>query len=149
MKIWRKMMTHLINQWRNDQAVYRTAPATPGLLIITTMIWLSPRSHWVLGVNLVHSQLNYPPDPSVSSGHLKMCHKLYTYRILRVFSSSFSFKFGFWGILGPPSCDIGATIRIGREMLCLPYAGFFTVDSLPASLDTCKNNPFSAQNLVV
>ena len=30
-----------------------------------------------------------------------------------------------WGILGPPYCGIGATIRIGREMLCLPYAGFF------------------------
>ena len=36
-------------------------------------------------------------------------------------------KFGFWGILGPPYCGIGATIRIGREMLCLPYAGFFNV----------------------
>ena len=31
---------------------------------------------------------------------------------------------GFWGILGPPSYGIGATFRIGREMLCLPYAGF-------------------------
>ena len=30
----------------------------------------------------------------------------------------------FWGILGPPSYGIGATFRIGREMLCLPYAGF-------------------------
>ena len=30
-----------------------------------------------------------------------------------------------WGILGPPYCCIGATIRIGRELLCLPYAGFF------------------------
>ena len=29
------------------------------------------------------------------------------------------------GILGPPYCGIGATIRIGREILCLPYAGFF------------------------
>ena len=29
------------------------------------------------------------------------------------------------GILGPPSYGIGATIRIGRDMLCLPYAGFF------------------------
>ena len=29
------------------------------------------------------------------------------------------------GILGPPYCGIGATIRIGREMLCLLYAGFF------------------------
>ena len=37
----------------------------------------------------------------------------------------FFFKFGFLGILGPPYCGIGATIRIGREMLCLPYAGFF------------------------
>ena len=32
---------------------------------------------------------------------------------------------GFWGILGPPSYGIGATIHIGREMLCLPYVGFF------------------------
>ena len=31
----------------------------------------------------------------------------------------------FSGILGPPYCGIGATILIGREMLCLPYAGFF------------------------
>ena len=30
----------------------------------------------------------------------------------------------FWGILGPPYCGIGATIRIGQETLCLPYAGF-------------------------
>jgi hypothetical protein len=34
-------------------------------------------------------------------------------------------KIEFWGILGPPSYGIGATIRIGREMLSLPYAGFF------------------------
>ena len=33
-------------------------------------------------------------------------------------------KIGFLGILGPPYCGIGATNRIGREMLCLPYAGF-------------------------
>ena len=31
----------------------------------------------------------------------------------------------FLGVLGPPYCGIGATIRIGREMLFLPYAGFF------------------------
>ena len=31
-------------------------------------------------------------------------------------------KFFFcWFCLGPPSYGIGATIRIGREMLCLPY----------------------------
>ena len=44
-------------------------------------------------------------------------------------------KIGFLCILGPPYCGIGATIRIGREMLCLPYAGFldatlFSVESL-------------------
>ena len=27
-------------------------------------------------------------------------------------------------ILGPPYCGIGATLRIGREIWCLPYAGF-------------------------
>ena len=33
-------------------------------------------------------------------------------------------KFEFWGNLGPPYCGIGATIRISRQTLCLPYAGF-------------------------
>ena len=31
-----------------------------------------------------------------------------------------------WFCLGPPSYGIGATICIGREMLCLPYAWFLT-----------------------
>ena len=31
----------------------------------------------------------------------------------------------FLGILGPPYWGIGATIRIGQEMLCLLYEGFF------------------------
>ena len=35
-----------------------------------------------------------------------------------------NFRFSGALILGPPYCGIGATIRIGREMLCLPYAGF-------------------------
>ena len=30
-----------------------------------------------------------------------------------------------FGYSWPPYCGIGATIRIGREMLCLPYAEFF------------------------
>ena len=34
-----------------------------------------------------------------------------------VFAAIFALLAGFFGI--------GATIRIGREMLCLPYAGFF------------------------
>ena len=36
-------------------------------------------------------------------------------------------KIVFWGILGPLYSGIGATIRIGQEMLCLPIAGFFFV----------------------
>ena len=31
-----------------------------------------------------------------------------------------------WFCLGPPSYGIGATIRIGWEMLCLRYAGFLS-----------------------
>ena len=34
-------------------------------------------------------------------------------------------KIWVFGILGPPYCGIGPTIRIGREIRCLPYAGFF------------------------
>ena len=34
-----------------------------------------------------------------------------------------------WGILGPLSYGVGATICIGPEMLCLPYAAFFTCDT--------------------
>ena len=44
--------------------------------------------------------------------------------VLDDFLSVFPKNIGFWGILGPPYYGIGATIRIGREMLCLPYAGF-------------------------
>ena len=47
----------------------------------------------------------------------------------------FSTKIGFRGILGPPSYGIGATFRIGQEMLCLPYAGFFFIKN------TGQNNP--------
>ena len=44
----------------------------------------------------------------------------------------------FLSILGPPYCGIGATIRIGREMLCLPYAGFFlTALARQGLLNTC------------
>ena len=42
-----------------------------------------------------------------------------------IFSNFREKKIGFLGILGPPYCGIGATIRIGREMLGLLYAGFF------------------------
>ena len=45
-------------------------------------------------------------------------------------------KLGFLAILGPPYPGIGATFCIGREMLCLPYAGFFI-----QKLDTYLNWP--------
>ena len=32
LKIWRKRLTHWLNESVNDEGVYRTAPATPGLL---------------------------------------------------------------------------------------------------------------------
>ena len=34
-----------------------------------------------------------------------------------------------FGILDSPYCGICATIRIGQEMLCLPYAGFLSIYS--------------------
>ena len=49
-------------------------------------------------------------------------------------------KIGFLGILDPPYCGISATIRIGREMLCLPYAGFFfTHDPIFSHNRDCKD----------
>ena len=53
----------------------------------------------------------------------------------------FSKKNGVWGILGPPSYGIGATIRIGREMLCLPYAVFFVYYQLIY--------PFEEKNIIL
>ena len=40
------------------------------------------------------------------------------------------FKKMVFGIIGPHYCGIGATIRIGQEMLCLPYAGFLILRPL-------------------
>ena len=51
--------------------------------------------------------------------------ELFDYFRFRWFFPLFK-KFGFWGILGPPYCGIGAAMRIDREMLCLPYAGFLS-----------------------
>ena len=48
------------------------------------------------------------------------------------------------GFLGPPYCGIGATIRIGREMLCLPYAGNFYKLELVAKLITDPSHAKSA-----
>ena len=39
MKIWRKRLTHSLTELINEEAVYRTAPATPGLIIIFSNIF--------------------------------------------------------------------------------------------------------------
>ena len=46
-------------------------------------------------------------------------------------------------ILGSPFCGIGATIRIGREMLCLPYAGFLVLVLNKKYFDVCDVKPVS------
>ena len=46
-----------------------------------------------------------------------------------------------WFCLGPPSYGIGATIRIGREMLCLPYAGFFSSSKRHTQVGPACNIP--------
>ena len=38
-------------------------------------------------------------------------------------------KLGVLAILGPPYRGIDDTIRIGREVLCLPYAGFLVIEN--------------------
>ena len=52
MIIWRSgrkgWLTELINEWMNDEAVYRTAPATPGLLEISSTGWFFTYSFWRL-----------------------------------------------------------------------------------------------------
>ena len=69
------------------------------------------------------------PDGLETSGqrmYRKFCHisRLFlVFAFVVIFSQNW-----FLGILGPPSYGIGATISIGREMLCLPYAGFFIID---------------------
>ena len=55
-------------------------------------------------------------------------------------------KIGFLAILGPPYRGIGASIRIGQEMLCLPYAGFLLVQYPPPSPLNCLScfvSPFT------
>ena len=42
MKIWRKRVTESVSQLMSHKAVYRTAPATPGLLIMFTLDGVGP-----------------------------------------------------------------------------------------------------------
>ena len=81
-------------------------------------------SFWVF---LVHPETTLPDGLEISGqwAYHKFWHISRSFWVF-VFWMIFSVfkKNGFLGILGPPYCGFGATICIGREMLCLPYAGF-------------------------
>ena len=71
------------------------------------------------------------PDGLETSGRREYRKFLHILEFLH-FGGFFPFfkKNGFLGIIGSPYCGIGATIRIGREMLCLPYVGFLFINYL-------------------
>ena len=59
--------------------------------------------------------------PLVEGCIANICISLYVFEFFAfymIFFLLFFKKFGFLAILGPPYHGIGATIRIGREMLC-------------------------------
>ena len=61
-----------------------------------------------------------------SKGILQILAYFSTFLSFCLLDDFFNFqKIVFLGILDPPYCGIGPTIRIGRENLCLLYAGFF------------------------
>ena len=63
---------------------------------------------------------------SLKKSNGKKWSNIWTFLFGKCLKSPRKKKFFFcWVCLGLPSYGIGATIRIGREMLCLPYAGFF------------------------
>ena len=76
--------------------------------------------------NMVETTL---PDGLETSGQRAYRKFLHISRLFEFFCFGWFFPFfkkiGFLGILGPPYCGIGATIRIGREMLCLLYDEIF------------------------
>ena len=42
-------MSFSMNEWINDEAVYRTAPVIPGLLITFTILWQKTKKYDHLG----------------------------------------------------------------------------------------------------
>ena len=81
------------------------------------------------GVFLVHPETTLPDwlETSVQRAYCQIWHISRFFWVFAFWIIFFPYfkKIGFLGIFGPPYCGIGATIRIGREMLCLPCAGFF------------------------
>ena len=81
-------------------------------------------------VFLVHPETTLP-DGLETSGRRAYRKFWHISRLFGVFAFRMIFpvfpKNRVLGILGPPSYGIGATIHIGHEMLCLPYAGFFAM----------------------
>ena len=55
--------------------------------------------------------------------------------------------FCFLYILGPSYCGIGANIRIGRDIQCLPYAGFFLNGNCSLGWEIYPTKYFVSPNL--
>ena len=60
----------------------------------------------------------------------------------------FVFLNRFLVIHGQPNCGIGATIRIGREMLCPPYAGFLKHNIYRPDTSTDYHVKYACQKLL-
>ena len=94
------------------------------------MIFAVFHKYWVLGYSLSNKtwwKPRFPMDyrPLVEGRIANFVIFLDVSDFLRfLWIFLFFKKIRFLGILGPPSYGIGATIRIGQEMLCVLYAGF-------------------------
>ena len=74
---------------------------------------------------------------TTSAFNLKLCHisRRFSVFLFWIFFLLFFF-FWFLCILGPPYCGIGATIHIGQETWCHPYAGFFLSEDFLSSVSS-------------
>ena len=91
------------------------------------LVWKWSKIAWLNLVlqNMVETTL---PDGLETSGrrvYRKFWHNSRGFKNFRFWMIFSVKKKKFLVILGPRYCGIGATIRIGRDMLCLPYAGIF------------------------
>ena len=85
MKIWRKRMTQWINEWISDEAVYRTAPATPGLLMNPQLYGCSRQcSRPVLGL----CSMGFGPNPQIN-GLIQLTFKLSILFFRKIHSNTF------------------------------------------------------------
>ena len=108
-KCWKEVVSELnifVRKWSNTAVLKKNL----FLLILPYKTWWKPR---------------FPTDQRpLVKGYIA---NLQTFFFLNFFRFGFFSVFNFFFVLcihGSPYCGIGATIRIGREIRCLPYAGF-------------------------